>query len=1106
MTPDLRPDHVPRLEGIFSDRVELLCAALGADVRDASWRAGPQAAFASLPVFVPTAPLGQWVIDELAMAMGSSAGINAAPLNQLEARLLRALTETAEIQDFEGALFWYALERIESGIAYRGAPPALAAEAMQSPQRRVAVAARLARVFERYRLLRPHWLIDPESSPLPAWQRRFWRDAPALPGIRQALSLTARLDAATTGTRMALAQALPLGIAVFGLSSLSPSRYALLLALSRLIAVRVYALTPCAEWWADLRPPAPRVIPDASLSSAFDLDDDPHPLLASWGKAGREFQEIVFGEKYESTIWASAFVRVDAANNLDRLRESLAGNRPMALAGWEPDDALSIAVHAAPNALREVQILHDALVRRLTAWPELRARDVAVLFSDPAVYAPLVDAVFGLAERPRLIPWRGGNARTGTGDGFAELMDALLRLPGTRMTRSAVFDWLAWGPVRARFGLDNEQVERAEALLIRAGAKWGFDAGDRVGHGAALSPVGGLRFALDRLLLGFAGDDGERRGETPSIDGIDRRDALALGGISALLDALEAARRLWAESHAAEVWPRRALAALAALTAPNSDDIGWREAQAVFLERVGDATTRAAAGTAGARIDGELLRHVLLATAVQTSRSTQARGSDATIAALSEWRGVPFAIVAVLGLDAARFPDAGSADAWDETARHPLRSDIGPGDEARWQLLEVVMAARRSVILSYAEFDERGDAAGISPALKTFVDTCARYGFEGDAAAAERALVMRPPVRADDPRCYLPGAPWQSFDPIHLPRASAPMTVIARASRPAVRAIAMSSAPVEIRWSSVLAWLRNPARSWLDALRARRDEAAPVDDDDPQQLDALDAHSLRRTMLESDALDDVSADAIHALAVADGLLEQGFSGRRKFDDALAEVRGLIGAVDCTQRAEWVDVVVSRRRARVLARLPIAPGRSLLALTPSKPDYAKLRPYIADFMLARAADAADTLLVGSAAPNAVGWHRFDPPPGPDGTRDAANAWLDGVIDCYLARGERLHPLPRSAAAAAAMAWVRRVKQAPDGCEADAHLEAAFAEARSAWLKPGGGPSAHRAEREERAWRVLLRERDVTVDPAFRDLVRRIDLPLALVFLRRNAGDG
>ena len=54
----------------------------------------------------------------------------------------------------------------------------------------------------------------------------------------------------------------------------------------------------------------------------------------------------------------------------------------------------SVRLHACHGPMRQVEVLHDELLRLFDAVPDLRPRDVVVMCPDLAAFAPLVEAVF----------------------------------------------------------------------------------------------------------------------------------------------------------------------------------------------------------------------------------------------------------------------------------------------------------------------------------------------------------------------------------------------------------------------------------------------------------------------------------------------------------------------------------------------------------------------------------------------------------------------------------------------------------------------------------------------------------------------------------------
>src|SRR5690606_24910513 len=191
---------------------------------------------------------------------------------------------------------------------------------------------------------------------------------------------------------------------------------------------------PCAHYWAD-------IVPDKDLLRAgnrrqarrpglpVELGEDQvhqhaHPLLASWGKQGRDFISLLdqiddpgarerYGPAFEAIRQRiDVFEPLSGATLLEQIQDDIRDLRPIAETRgmWpavRPVEDASIRFHVAHSAQREVEILHDQLLAAFSADPTLRPRDVIVMVPDIEVYAPHIQAVFGLLDHAdaRYIPF-----------------------------------------------------------------------------------------------------------------------------------------------------------------------------------------------------------------------------------------------------------------------------------------------------------------------------------------------------------------------------------------------------------------------------------------------------------------------------------------------------------------------------------------------------------------------------------------------------------------------------------------------------------------------------------------------------------------------------
>ena len=155
----------------------------------------------------------------------------------------------------------------------------------------------------------------------------------------------------------------------------------------------------------------------------------------------------------------------------------------------------------------------------------------------------------------------------------------LLELVDARLTASEVLDLLATSPVRRRFGLDDDDLERLRDLVARSGVRWGLDAAHRRPYRLDGFPQNTWAAGLDRLLLGVAMEDERWLGTALPLDDVEASDIDRLGRLAEFVDRLGAALADLSGDRPLAAWITGLTAALDALTATTPAD-AWQAGQA----------------------------------------------------------------------------------------------------------------------------------------------------------------------------------------------------------------------------------------------------------------------------------------------------------------------------------------------------------------------------------------------------------------------------------------------------------------------------------------------------------------------------------------------
>lgn len=473
-------------------------------------------------------------------------------------------------------------------------------------RKRYQLALQVADVLDGYQSYRADWLADwaggqdqlrgplGAAQALPpehAWQAQLWRDIRADVGsaLQEAsrasvherfVAALASLSRSDNGSLKRIPGA-PQRLIVFGISSLPMQAVQALAALGQVCQVLMLVQNPCQYYWGDIveghaalrqqvwrRQPAknaalpPQAAPSALGTHPADLWRDAaslpaaggHPLLASWGKQGRDYLHLLDGfdqpEAYRAH-WSRVDVFVDpvasalmpgdadagvakneavaadvdatmaegvdtatpqaapTASQLAQLQSAILNLTPAPLAPQHQPDDGSLQFITCHSAQRELEVLHDQLLAWLDADPALQARDVMVMVPDMPTFAPHIHAVFGRFTPGQLrhIPYAVADT-TARQSPLVQALEQLLKLPDSRLTLA---DWLALfevSAVRARFCLDEAGVQQLHTWLAAAGVRWGLDAAHRLAWGLPAGADGLAHntwaFGLRRLLLGYA--------------------------------------------------------------------------------------------------------------------------------------------------------------------------------------------------------------------------------------------------------------------------------------------------------------------------------------------------------------------------------------------------------------------------------------------------------------------------------------------------------------------------------------------------------------------------------------------------------------------------
>ena len=880
-----------------SNRLEKLARLLGEAAR-----APLASALAPEIVVVQSRGMARWLRLQLAQQHGICSNYEFPFPRALSHRVFRAvLPELPELPPAEpDALTWRILRQLPELVRQPGFEPLKNYLAGPADARKpFQIAQRIADLFDQYLIFRPEFIREWEAGGGDHWQARLWREIRSDLPAEHPAALQAMFIEKIAALNNPPAN-LPERVAIFGVSALPPFYLEIFSALARHVAVNLFLLEPCREFWGYIsseREQAKalrRAGKKSADAGALHLETG-NRLLASMGQLGRDFLVLVeecgdwretdenhFSEPGKTTLLAS--LQSDILN----LRDRGANGSPRQTVATTDT---SVQIHSCHSPVRELEVLHDQLLDWFARDPALTPRDVLVMIPEIELYAPLIHAVFGAPEDERQrIPFSVADRAARHRSQLLANFLALLNLPGSRLGTGAVLALLESPPVRKKFGLAEADLERVRHWIEEVRIRWGQDAAQRAGLGLPAWPENSWRHGLDQLLLGYGLGGADQKtfaGILPFAD-IEGDAAEVLGKFAEFLEKLFAARRELEISRSPGEWSKLFHRLLADFFTPEAGDETALQTLQSSLEKL--ARVPAAAG---------FTSPVELAVVLeQLNRDLGDDPFDAgyltggvTFCALKPMRSIPAKIICLLGLNDRDFPRTSPRLSFDLMAEKPRRGDRSSREDDRYLFLETLLSARDRLYISYVGQSIKDNSPAPPSVLVGELKDYIAQGFELPEKNLLADLVETKHRLQAFSREYFTGGRLFSFSRDNL---QASRAVQPQRTPPAPLLAAPLAEPEPERRRLTLPALADffcqPARKLAEQrLGLKLQESGRVlAEREPFTLEALDRYQLKNELLEL-KLSGATGDANRAAVRASGRLPAGRTGDASYGQLTCEV-------------------------------------------------------------------------------------------------------------------------------------------------------------------------------------------------------------------------
>ncbi|MDI9246339.1 exodeoxyribonuclease V subunit gamma [Marinobacter sp. CHS3-4] len=668
------------------------------------------------------------------------------------------------------------------------------------------LAGQIADLFDQYQVFRADWLTGWENGQDfielargevrqleddQRWQPVLWR---ALVADVGELSATSRSRIHTRfmehGQKLTASDRpanLPQRIVVFGVSSLPRQTLEALSVLSRISQVVLCVHNPCEYFWADIISDRDLLTASrrrgkqhkalASLTDPDQLHQHANPLLAAWGKQGRDYirllDEFDDPETYDARV-TTPDGRIDiftphgtenAPRVLHQIQDdvrSLTSSQEMQRESRQlaPNQDQSIAFHRTHSPQREVEVLHDQLLAAFSADENLRPRDIIVMVPDINAYAPHIQAVFGRysSGASRYIPFTISDQQQRHRQPVLIALDTLMSLPDHRFGASEIISLLEVPAVRRRFDIAEADLPLVRQWVEGANVRWGLHAEHRRSFDL---PTGLSRntwqSGLRRMLLGYGtGPDEAWQGIEPygEIGGLQ---ATLAGNLVRFVERLE---HLWeelAKPYTPEQWLAVLQAMLEGFFAEFTDD------EQLLINRLRRQAEQwyedcTSGGMAENTLPLSIVREELLEGLEEGGLNQRFLAGKVNFATLMPMRAIPFKRVCLLGMNDGDYPRSRPPVDFDLMAQDSRPGDRSRREDDRYLFLEAMLSAREQLYISWVGRSIRDDSerppSVLVSQLRDHLD--AVWSVTGEESASD-ALTTEHPLQPFS-RDYFPAA------------------------------------------------------------------------------------------------------------------------------------------------------------------------------------------------------------------------------------------------------------------------------------------------------------------------------------------------------------
>jgi exodeoxyribonuclease V gamma subunit len=340
--------------------------------------------------------------------------------------------------------------------------------------------------------------------------------------------------------------------------------------------------------------------------------------------------------------------------------------------------------------MREVEVLHDQLIRFFIDHPDEEPASVLIMVRDVKRYSPLISAVFGESGA---IPFSVADHLQDEDAAFYDLLSALFEFAKSRFTVSDLFALIENPVIRSRFDLTDDVIELLGQCAEEASIRWGYDGTfkERL-FGLPPTEENTWRRGIDRLLLGSIMIGGDLFNGIGPVEKIEGSDLDSFASFIELIELLKECHGFMNGNHTFQEW-REVLShiLLGYLTGNRMKTSG----------RLIEALKRLEGSADDHPVPAEIIEREIANYYGDVRMGGGFLSGGVTFSEITPMRSVPASFIGFLGLNEENFPARDSGPSFDLILKEPRFADRFIRKDDRQLFLESILLAKRALYISY---------------------------------------------------------------------------------------------------------------------------------------------------------------------------------------------------------------------------------------------------------------------------------------------------------------------------------------------------------------------------------------------------------------------